>query len=102
MYTETDVDVVDMVQQLLFFLACGFDVSHESLVFGALHGRAFEEPPVLLDIEVAPVFLCHLQEFLARLHVGVCGWCGKAVPRTGLLASVAAVDGVAHRLLGQC
>ena len=51
---------------------------------------------VLLDGEMVPLLACHLEQFLAWLQFGNVGRGGKFVPRAGLLASVTAIDYVAH------
>lgn len=72
------------------------DVSHQSLVFGTLHGRSFKESPVVFDRELPPFIECHLQQFFFGLQFWGSVGLSKSVPWTSLLASVATVEAVAH------
>ena len=67
-------------------------VSLESVVFGTLDGRAFEEGAVLLFREVLPVVGCHLQEGFGGLKGWFFGGFGFSELWRGSQASVAAIE----------
>ena len=54
-------EAMDLPFQFLMRLQPSVDVAHETFVFGAFDGGAFEESSVLLLGEVSPVVGCHLQ-----------------------------------------
>ena len=72
------------------------DVACQSLVFGALHGTAFEQTAVVFHSKTVPVGLPHGHQSVGGLELRLGGRHGETVPRAGLLAAVAAVDCVTH------
>ena len=88
------------LQIFLFLFSYSVDIAHKTGIFGALDGTAFEESTIIVFGETEPFLAGHFEEFGSGLEFGdISGW-SKSVPGTGGLASVAAVDGIAHCLDG--
>ena len=88
------------LQIFLFLFSYSVDIAHKTGIFGALDGTTFEESAIVVFGEMEPFLAGHFEEFGSGLEFGdISGW-SKSVPGTGGLASVAAVDGIAHCLDG--
>jgi len=83
----------------------GFDVAHETFVFGSFHGGTAEQVAVLVGGESMPLLTGHVEESIGGLQLGYVGRYGETVPWAYLLAAVTTVDGVAHLCayaVGEC
>ena len=74
----------------------GVDVAAQALELGTLDGRAAEQAAIAFGREVLPVAGLHVQEVVGGPKLADVGGPCKTVVGTGLLATVAAVDAVAH------
>ena len=83
-------------KSILFFrLGDSFDVATQAVVFGALYGTTAEKPFIFLGCQRLPVLTTHAEQSIGRLKGVFVRRRGKTIPRTSLLAAVAAIDVVA-------
>lgn len=72
------------------------DVAGESFVFGAFHGRAFEEGAILFEREVLPVVPGHGEKGFGGLEGFDVGGARQTIPGAAVATAVAAVEHFAH------
>src|SRR3712207_3355843 len=76
-----------------------FDVAFQAGIFHSFDCASLKKVAILFLGQLLPIAASHVEERLAGLQLGRGVGLGEAVPRAGLLTTVASIDGIAHRLL---